>query len=70
MSIITQLRQEIKAAKDKISQIQEECCHPASAVTKIARADTGNYDRSQDGYWYECRCSLCEKQWTEDQVRK
>ncbi|QOI71023.1 hypothetical protein pEaSNUABM12_00085 [Erwinia phage pEa_SNUABM_12] len=52
-------------ALDAVLQFQEECPH--EYVTLKACSDTGNYDRSQDSYWYEIRCKCCEKYWTEDQ---
>lgn len=36
-------------------------------TTRKYRADTGNYDPSQDRYWIECVCEICGKHWTEDQ---
>lgn len=49
----------------KIKEIQDACLHPGA--TKTPKADTGNWARGDDRYWYECKCPLCLKQWTEDQ---
>lgn len=49
----------------QIKSIQDSCLH--HGATKIPKADTGNWDRGDDRYWYECKCQLCLKQWTEDQ---
>jgi hypothetical protein len=69
MSIVANLREQIAKLEAKITAIQKDCNHPASAVTRKHRADMGNYDRSMDGYWDECECGLCEKRWTEDQKK-
>jgi hypothetical protein len=68
MSAIKHLREEISERQEKIHQIQEECSHPKSCITKEAKSDAGGYDNSMyDNYWYNLTCGLCEKQWTEDQ---
>lgn len=43
--------------------LQEACPHDNH--TRTARANTGNYDTSQDYYWYDCYCPDCDKRWTE-----
>jgi hypothetical protein len=69
-------RQEIRREADKINKkirewqhrkdiLQMTCQH--EKVKKIPRANTGNYDPSQDCYWYECHCPGCDKFWMEDQ---
>ncbi len=65
--IIEDLKKEIKVLQDKITSIQEECSHPEAAVTRVAEADTGNWCKADDSYWYVCVCALCEKRWTEPQ---
>jgi hypothetical protein len=50
---------------ETIRALQEECAH--TGVAKIPKANTGNYDPSEDCYWYECKCPVCDKFWTEDQ---
>lgn len=52
-------------AVNAVYRFQEECPH--EYVTRKARSDTGNYDPSQDSYWYELTCKCCSKFWTEDQ---
>jgi len=56
--------------KDKISKlecellkVQNECKH--INATKKHWSDTGNYDRSQDGYFTDFDCPTCLKKWTE-----
>jgi hypothetical protein len=65
--MIKKLRKQIKDLENQIEEIQEECIHPKRCVTKTPRGSSGNYDPSNDRYWYECECSLCEKRWTEPQ---
>ncbi len=48
-----------------ILDFREECQHEYVKIK--ACSDTGNYDRSQDSYWYEIECKCCEKRWNEDQ---
>lgn len=49
----------------RLSIIQNRCTHPF--VIKVAESDTGNYDKTQDAFWYKCECPDCGKHWTEDQ---
>ena len=63
---IRALKLDIESAQETIHSIQTEVCeHPF--VIKTPRADTGNYDRSQDHYWYDCKCPDCENTWMENQ---
>lgn len=48
-----------------IFEFRDNCNHEYVKVK--ACADTGNYDRSQDEYWYEIECKCCEKRWHENQ---
>jgi hypothetical protein len=67
MSIVQELKAQIRETNERIETIQSECSHPSSCVTKIADSDTGNWDKRDDSYWYDCRCDLCDKIWMEDQ---
>jgi len=67
MSVVDTIRAEICVLHEKIRIIQAECSHPQLCVTRVARADTGNWCADDDSYWYECSCSLCQKTWTEPQ---
>lgn len=67
MPNVQDLKKQISSLQGQIEEIQKECSHPKACLTKVARSDTGNYDRSQDCYWYDCHCSLCDKHWTEEQ---
>lgn len=57
----------VKEAKiaQAIKALQEECTHPS--LSKIAKGSSGNYDPSNDCWWYECKCPDCGKYWHEDQ---
>lgn len=49
----------------KINELQESCMH--ANVEKEHRGSTGNWSKSDDGYWIEFNCPDCRKRWTEDQ---
>ena len=67
MNSIKELKATLDEVNAKIKKIQEECSHPEPCLEKIPKANTGNWDPSEDSYWYSCYCSLCEKRWTEPQ---
>ena len=41
----------------KIKELQEKCTH--QYATKVAGANTGNYCRQDDSYWYNINCPDC-----------
>jgi hypothetical protein len=49
----------------EIRNLQKICKHVNAE--KIPNSDTGNWDRGQDSYWYDCSCPDCDKRWMEDQ---
>lgn len=59
------LQQNLAKALDAQLSFQEECTH--EYITIESKSDTGNYDRSQDSYWFVIECKCCEKRWNEDQ---
>lgn len=67
MNIIADLKQQILDAKNKISEIQEQCSHPL--VARITKNDgySGHYDDPEGYYWTKHTCTLCEKSWTTEQ---
>lgn len=65
MKIVQEINLRIKALERQKAEIQNKCSHPGH--TRTARANTGNYDPFSDRYWYDCKCTLCEKFWREDQ---
>lgn len=64
--IIAKLKVEVAELQKKIAEIQRLCSHPVSARTMSSGGSTGNWDRSQDCYWVDHHCQLCDKQWRED----
>lgn len=60
-----EIREEIAKLHTELKQIQDKCPH--TKASKIPKSDTGNYDPSQDSYWYERFCPDCFKYWHEDQ---
>lgn len=68
-----EMREEILAAMAKLQEarnlvveLQELCPHTHIIVK--ARSDTGNYDRSDDSYWFEGSCTICNSQFRYDQA--
>lgn len=59
------LNEEIAAAREKIKIIQSHCKHINK--TSESKANTGNYDRSEDSYWIVYDCPDCGKHWSVDQ---
>lgn len=61
--------EQIKYAEQKLNtrklNLQLECEHPFASRT--AKADTGNWCKQDDQYWYDCKCPDCGKVWQEDQ---
>jgi hypothetical protein len=60
-----ELQAKIAVHYKEIDALREKCTHPNAK--KENKADTGNYDRSQDSYWKECVCPDCGKRWMEEQ---
>jgi len=65
--IIESLKNQIKEIQAKIEKIQEDCSHPPLVLQKIHKSNTGNYDPSNDSYWIDFHCQLCDKRWRQDQ---
>ena len=65
---IREERERIELEEKKIQtrklNLQTGCEHP-SAI-KIPKADTGNWCKADDSYWYECSCPDCGRRWIED----
>ncbi len=58
--IVQRLKEQIEAINTQIKEIQSECSHPKLAVHKIPR-------RTDEEFYNDCHCQLCDKRWTEDQ---
>jgi hypothetical protein len=48
----------------KVEVLRAKCKHPTLVYKH--KADTGNYDPSQDSYWTDWFCSLCGERGTAD----
>jgi hypothetical protein len=70
MTIIEDLKKQIKDAREKIILIQNECSHPLIARETKNDGATGNYDDPKGTYWTVHVCTLCDKQWHTDQSWK
>lgn len=57
---------EMAALQSQLDKLQLEICKHSN-VSKMPRANTGNWDRNDDRYWYEFRCPDCGLFWTEEQ---
>ena len=66
MNIVDKIKDEIAELQLSIKNIQDECSHPESAVTKKHGSNTGNYCEADDCYWTDFECNLCGKRWQED----
>jgi hypothetical protein len=65
MNRVEKLQAKIAVLNSQIKEIQDECIHVGA--TKVPKADTGNWCRSDDEYWYQFTCPECKKVWTEKQ---
>jgi hypothetical protein len=52
--------------ENKIRKYQDIVCQHVNVI-KTPKSNTGNWDRSDDKYWNEYKCSDCNKFWIEDQ---
>lgn len=64
MSIVIEIKEQIKKLNAQLKDIQDSCNHPESCVEKKNGSNTGNYDPHADCYWTDYYCKLCEKKWT------
>lgn len=67
MNRVDEIKKQIETLQKELRQIQDECSHPHSCLKKEAHSNTGNYDPSNDCYWNNFHCSLCDKKWSVDQ---
>ena len=64
-SVYKTIRETLDYWNNKLIELQTECKH--LRTTKTAKADTGNFFKGDDEYWYDCICLDCNKHWTEPQ---
>lgn len=69
MNPIRRKRERLEKKIDKLIQelqlLIENCAHVN--VNKVSAGSTGNYDRTQDVYWWNIDCLDCGKHWKVDQ---
>jgi len=59
------VERKMKKLCEDLSQLQESCPHKNADY--VPRGSSGNYDPSNDSYWYDITCLDCGKRWVEDQ---
>lgn len=59
---VAQIKADIRALHVRLAACQKRCKHPNASRT--ACSNTGNYDPSQDSYWYDFHCPDCDRHWT------
>lgn len=62
---ISELKKEVARIYGEIQKLQDNCSHHHMTVS--AHADTGNYCRSDDSYWYEGACRACGERFSFEQ---
>jgi len=60
------IRKNIYKWEKKLEELQHNICSHPNKETR-ADSNTGNYDPSEDLYWYVHKCPDCGLCWTEDQ---
>jgi len=55
---------EIGALQTQLARHQSRCKHPTRHLRYKLDGSTGNYDPTQDRYWTDFHCRLCQKKWT------
>lgn len=66
-STLESYRSQIAAFNGLIESLQHGCEHPKEALITVNKSNAGNYDPSNDCYWKEMHCLICDKKWSEDQ---
>lgn len=59
-----QIERRLSNAQQEMNELRTVCPH--TDVSRLAKADTGNWSPSDDRYWDDCVCLHCGKHWTED----
>jgi hypothetical protein len=67
MSIVDDIKRQIKELNQQLLDLQAECSHPISARTVKNEGARGHYDDPEGTYWTVHTCGLCEKSWHTDQ---
>lgn len=59
-------RDRIEELRVELKQLQEDCNHPKSQITKLNCGSSGNWDPGDNKSWTEFRCLVCGHFWTKD----
>lgn len=62
---VNKCQRKIVKWRQKLTAIQDACTH--KGAVKVAGANTGNWCKQDDSYWYDFDCPVCGKHWTEPQ---
>lgn len=54
-------RKKLRELEEEIEVLQSNCPHPG--LNEKHDSNTGNWDPSDDSYWIDYHCKICEKQW-------
>lgn len=66
---IIKLREIIANAQNHIQTIQDACEHPEGHLFYKACGSSGGWDYDAS-YWYEWKCTYCDRKWTTPQEHK
>jgi|694.fasta_scaffold01889_63 hypothetical protein len=61
----TCIQKNIKKWDKALEELQHTCTHPNQTISH--KANTGNYDPTQDCYWTVHKCPDCGLYWTQEQ---
>jgi hypothetical protein len=68
------IHKKLKAAREKADnaelafrELRKQCPHPLIARTSENHGNSGNWDRSEDSYWTNHICGLCNLRWSTGQ---
>jgi hypothetical protein len=61
MSIVDEIKRQIKELEQKLLIIQQECNHSLAARETTNRGISGHWDDPEGTYWTDHICTLCER---------
>jgi hypothetical protein len=68
INAISDRKRKIEDLQGEIDEIQEQCSHPRVALDVSHGGSTGNWSRSDDCYWTDYHCRLCDKKWRNKKI--
>ena len=66
-STTRKLVEQIESLEAVLDSFVAKCSHPKEFLIKEYKSSYGNYDKTQDCYWINFHCKVCDKRWQEDQ---